>query len=194
MPIEVRREQVLDTALRLVLRDGYPAVTMEAVARQAELAKPRVYTAYPGRGPLLLALLEREQRRAIAELADAMPALIPDTDFDTALVAAATNLLTAVAAHPGPWQLLILPADDAPPEVREHLRARRQFALDRLRALIEWGRAGRPALERLDRELLAVTLLAAGEQAVRLTLAQPDDYPAERFREFLTSMLRLNPH
>src|SRR5882757_10494011 len=102
MPIEVRRGEVLDATLRLIMRDGYRAATMEAVAREARLAKPRVYTAYPGRGPLLLALLEREQQRAIADLAEAMPAFTEDADFDTTLVAAATNLLSAVTAHPGP--------------------------------------------------------------------------------------------
>jgi AcrR family transcriptional regulator len=58
MPIEVRREQVLDVALKLIVEKGYAAATMEAVAREADLAKPRVYSAYPGRGPLLRALLE----------------------------------------------------------------------------------------------------------------------------------------
>src|SRR5882757_2405021 len=73
MPIEVRREQVLDATLKLIVERGYPAATMEAVARQAELAKPRVYSAYPGRGPLLRALLEREERRVVTALAEAMP-------------------------------------------------------------------------------------------------------------------------
>ncbi|MGW4766844.1 hypothetical protein ACWEO2_02205 [Nocardia sp. NPDC004278] len=45
MLLEVRRERVLDAALRLVHQDGYGAVTMEAVSHAAE---PRVYAAYPG--------------------------------------------------------------------------------------------------------------------------------------------------
>lgn len=195
MPIEVRREQVLDAALGLVLRDGYPAATMEAIARAADLAKPRVYSAYPGRGPLLLALLEREQQRAIADLAEAMPAFTDDADFDTTLVAAATNLLNAVTAHPEPWQLLIVAADDAPPEVREHVRARRQFALRNLRALLKWGAVQRPALARLDLELTARTLLVAGEDAVRLVLTHPDQYSAERYGNHLRTLLAVcSPH
>ncbi|MFD6157212.1 helix-turn-helix domain-containing protein [Nocardia sp. NPDC060256] len=42
MRLAVRREQVLDAALRLVTQHGYAAITMEAVAREAELAKPHV--------------------------------------------------------------------------------------------------------------------------------------------------------
>jgi AcrR family transcriptional regulator len=191
MPIEVRREEVLDAALRLILSDGYPAATMEGIAREAQLAKPRVYTAYPGRGPLLLALLEREQQRAITDLADAMPAFTDDADFDATLVGAAINLLNAVAAHPGPWQLLIVPANDAPLEVQQHTQARRQFALNNLRALLEWGTGQRPALAQLDLELAARTLLVAGEDAVRLVLTSPDRYTAERYGNYLRTLLAM---
>jgi AcrR family transcriptional regulator len=33
MPIEVRREQVLDAALKLISEHGYQAATMDAIAR-----------------------------------------------------------------------------------------------------------------------------------------------------------------
>jgi AcrR family transcriptional regulator len=45
MPIEARREQVLDAALRLITDRGYDAVTMEAIARESDLSKPVVYNA-----------------------------------------------------------------------------------------------------------------------------------------------------
>ncbi|MFE9577707.1 TetR/AcrR family transcriptional regulator [Nocardia sp. NPDC006044] len=95
----MRREQVRDAAL-LVIRGGYAGITMEAVSREAELATPRVYAAYPGVEPLLLALFDREGQRALATLAEAMPAFTEDGDFDDILVAAMTNLLTAVTANP----------------------------------------------------------------------------------------------
>ena len=37
MPIEVRREQVLDAALRLICEHGYAAANMEALARPVRL-------------------------------------------------------------------------------------------------------------------------------------------------------------
>ena len=42
MPIEVRREQVLDAALRLITEHGYGATSMEAIAREARLAKAKI--------------------------------------------------------------------------------------------------------------------------------------------------------
>ena len=189
MPIEVRREQVLDATLKLIVERGYPAATMEAVAREAELAKPRVYSAYPGRGPLLRALLEREERRVVTTLAKAMPALTEESDFDETLTAAAVNLLRAVAANPASWRLLMLPADDTPPEVREHVSAGRGFALQQLRTLLAWGQGRRPGLDQLDVELTARTLLAVGEQAVRLVLTQPEEFTPERYGKFARGLL-----
>src|SRR4051812_18096989 len=43
VPAAERREQVLDAALVLIDRDGYGAVTMEAVAREIGVTKPVVY-------------------------------------------------------------------------------------------------------------------------------------------------------
>ena len=47
MPIAVRREQALDAALALIADHGYGAITMEAIAREGNLAKPVLYNAYP---------------------------------------------------------------------------------------------------------------------------------------------------
>ncbi len=191
MDLEVRREQVLDATLRLVAHDGYAAASMEAVAREAQLAKPRVYAAYPGRGPLLMALLEREEKRWVNALAQAMPAFTDDADFDATLVAAATNLLSAVAADPDGSRLLLLPTHDAPDEVRGHIEVGREFALNNLRALLAWGRERRPGLADLDLELTAQSLLAMGEHAARLVLTDPEGFSPARYGQFARGLLAI---
>ena len=148
MLIDVRREQVLDAALRLLNRGGYAAVTMEAVSREVELAKPLVYAAYPDVEPLLLALLERERERAITTLTDAMP------------------------ANPDSWRPLLMPAGDAPPQVRDGDR--------------------RHGLPDLDLDLTAISLLAMGEQGARMALCQPEQFTPftpQRFVRFIRSLL-----
>ncbi len=185
MDLEVRREQILDATLRLVTRDGYAATTMEAVAREVQLAKPRVYAAYPGRGPLLLALLEREQHRVLSQLDTAMPAPADRTGFAATLATAAANMLRAAATHPDSARLLILPAQDAPPEVREYSTRARDFALSNLRALIDWAAERADGPTGLDAEVLAIALLAVGEQLLRSTLTDPDRYPPARLIDFV---------
>ncbi|RJQ81596.1 TetR/AcrR family transcriptional regulator [Pseudonocardiaceae bacterium YIM PH 21723] len=188
MPIEVRREQVLDAALRLITEHGYAAATMEAIAREADLAKPRVYSAYPGRGPLLNALFERQEQRALATIAEAVPADF--TGYESALdvlATAAENLMRAAAAEPAAWRLLVFPADEAPPEVRQHVHTSRTFAVDQLRVLLVWARTVHPGLAEVDGDLAAEMLAAAGERGLRLVLQDPDGYPPERFAAFVRS-------
>ncbi|MFJ4654617.1 TetR/AcrR family transcriptional regulator [Nocardia sp. NPDC088792] len=189
MLLEVRREQVLDATLRLLNQHGYAALTMEAVSKEVNLAKPRVYAAYPGLEPLLVALLDREEQRALTALADAMPAFEDSTGFDEILVTALTNLLQAVAANPETWRLLILPVGDAPAQIRERFETGRRFALSRLTDLLEWGRDRRRGLADLDLELTAISLLAMGEQAARLVISQPDRFTPERYRQFAQTLL-----
>lgn len=185
MPIEARRDQILDAALRLITEHGYTAASMEAIAREANIAKPRVYTAYSERATLLRALLQREEARIVAALASAMPPLHGDIDAGPTLIAAASNLFAAVAGDPAPWRLLMVPAAEAPPEVLAHIETSRSFALAQLRSLVKIGAAGSGALAGADVELAARALLAVGEQAVRDLLNDPDQYTVERYTEFV---------
>jgi AcrR family transcriptional regulator len=192
MPIEARRDQILDAALRLIIERGYTAASMEAIAREANIAKPRVYTAYPTRGELLRALLQREETRIVGALASAMPPLDADIAFESTLTAAATNLFAAVAREPAPWRLLMVPAVEAPPEVLAHVEAGRAFALAHLRSLVKIGSADISGVDDVDVELAARALLAIGEQAVRDLLTDPDQFTVERYSDFVrASVARL---
>ena len=67
-PSEVRRERevrrresfrevILHAAARVILRKGYSALTMDDVAREAQLSKATVYKYVAGKGPLLFEIL-----------------------------------------------------------------------------------------------------------------------------------------
>lgn len=190
MPIAVRREQVLDAALRLITKHGYGATTMEAIAREAGLAKPVVYNAYPGRRPLLEALLSREEARAFKALADAMPPRDAGADPAAGLLAWLGSLARAIAANPGPWRLMLIPAGETPDVVREHVDRGRAVALAQAESLINEVLAARPAMAALDRRLAAHSVLAMGEQAARLLIADPHEFPPERLVGFAEDVLR----
>ena len=59
---EVRREEILDEAARVVLAEGVSAVSMERLGREAGVSKALVYAYFPNRNDLLSALLLREYR------------------------------------------------------------------------------------------------------------------------------------
>jgi hypothetical protein len=135
----------------------------------------------------------------VTALAEAMPAFTEDGadgadgNVDTILVTALTNLLESVTVYPDSWRLLMLATDDTPPEVRDHIAAGREFALQRLRALLNWGRDRQVGLAELDLEIAVQSLLAVGEQAVRLVLTDPEQFTPHRYARFARSLLGSRP-
>jgi AcrR family transcriptional regulator len=188
MPIGVRREQVLDAALRLISEHGYGSASMEAIAREADLAKPVVYKAYPGLGPLLQALLQREEERAFSTLSEVM---LRPTDADPIgiLLSWLDRLAHAVVDNPGPWRLILIPPDETPALVREHVQAGRELALQLLGSLIGEVVDRRASHVPIDQELFAHVILAAAEHLGRLLLRDPDNYPPDRLVAFAASVL-----
>jgi AcrR family transcriptional regulator len=190
MPIEVRRRQALDGALELISEQGYAAVTMEAIAREANLAKPVLYNAYPGLAPLLAALLEREQARALKALADAMPPHMAGEDPGTLLLEWLESLAQTIVSNSRPWRLILTPPENTPKVVRDRVETGRAFALGQVRAALGAMLKRRPSLE-LDPDLSAEMVLAMAEHAARLLIRDRDTYPPERLVTYARSLLEM---
>jgi AcrR family transcriptional regulator len=198
LPPEERRAQLLDAALGLIAEDGYDGVSMEGVARAAGVTKPVVYDLFPNKGELLRALLQREEERALRELAGAIPFPPPvDVDPDDLLVDGIVAFLGAVAANPTAWRLILLPTEGTPDEVREHVDQGRAQITRQLEALVAWGLERRGGPADLDVGLAAQGLQAVGEHAARLVLTDPAHYSPERIgaeaRKLLSALERATP-
>ncbi len=59
---EIRRENILDVAARIVLEEGVSAVSMERLGREAGVSKALVYAYFDSQTDVLSALLMREHR------------------------------------------------------------------------------------------------------------------------------------
>jgi AcrR family transcriptional regulator len=188
LPPAERREQLLDAALAVIAERGYAGVSMEAIARAAGVTKPVVYDLFANLGELLRALLEREEARALAQLAEAMPAA-PSSDPDELVVDGFNAFLGSVRANPASWRLILIPVEGTPEIVREHVDAGRRDVRERLEGLLEWGIAARGGPPGIDLELAAQSLIAVGEQLARLVLTEPDRFTAERIGAFLRTLL-----
>ena len=187
MPREQRREQLLDVALELLSAHGFGGLTMEGVAREAKIAKPVVYDLFGNREDLLWALLEREQERALADVAAAIPTSF-DRDPLEILSESLGTVLEAVRAHPDTWRLILLPAEGTPPAVRTAVDGHRDRLVQQIVPMVEWG-VGQLGLSRLEPELTAETILALFENAIRLTLTKPDSYPPQRIAAFVGELV-----
>jgi AcrR family transcriptional regulator len=67
---DVKKGEILDAAEKLLLRDGYDATTMAAIAREAGVANNAVYWYFPSKDDVLASVLERRLTLVLANLAD----------------------------------------------------------------------------------------------------------------------------
>lgn len=188
MPPAERREQLLNAALDLIAEQGYSGISMEAIARRAGVTKPVVYDLFSNRGELLMALLEREEARAFALLAEVMPSA-PSVDPDELITAGFRAFLESVAANPTTWRLIVLPAEGTPEVVREHVEAGRADVRQRLEELLRWGLEARGGPKDVDTELAAQALEALAEHMARLVITDPERYSPSRVAGFVSGLL-----
>ncbi len=191
---ELRRAQLLDAALEVVGESGFDAVTVEAVAQRAGVTRPVVYDMFGDLEGLMLALLDREEDAAMAPL---LAIVGPDpgdqVEPDAFLVEAILAFLRAVKANPRTWRLVLMPPRGTSPELRERIRRSRTLLAQRITRLLDWGIARRGGPVGLDHELLARMIVAAGEDAARLTLSHPRRYSPERIAALTRDLLTLGP-
>ena len=184
-----RREQLLDVTKEIVGERGFHAVSIEAVARRAGITRPIVYGHFGDLAGLLEAMVTRESRRSLAQLAEILPtelagARSPRDD----LLAAMRGYLEAVAADPITWRLVLMPPEGAPEVLREQITAGRNAVVA---ALADAVRPGLGADSHSpDPQLTARTLSAIADEAARLLLTDPEEYPIDRLLTHADWLLR----
>ncbi len=77
MSPEQRREQILDSAVQLIVARGLSSCALESVAVAASISKPLIYKYFPRRDDLLKALVEREYRFLRGRGLDVVPRDLP---------------------------------------------------------------------------------------------------------------------
>ena len=178
MTARERREQLLDVTRDLVGEQGFHGVSIEGVARRAGITRPVVYGHFGDLQQLLEAMLERENARALGQLAEILPPPQPGADPRDALLAALEGYLHAVRAEPVTWRLVLMPPEGAPELLRQQVSEGRDAVVAALAEVVGPGLA--PGRASPDPALTARTLSAVADDAARWTLTDPDEYPVER--------------
>src|SRR5256885_4736966 len=153
MSAEERREQLLDVTKSIVERQGFHAVSIEAVAREAGVSRPIVYGHFEDLPGLLEALVEREGARALAQLAAVLPTDLGRGDPREQLLAGLRGYLEAVQADPATWRLVLMPPEGAPVILRERIESGRAALVAQLTQALRPGLG--PGRESPDPELTA---------------------------------------
>lgn len=186
-----RREQLLDVTKSIVARDGFHAVSIEAVAREAGITRPVVYGHFGDLGALLEALVEREGARALTQLAAVLPTSLADGDPRETLLAGLRGYLEAVQADPVTWRLVLMPPEGAPAVLRQAVEQGRAAVVAALAGTV--GPALGPGRASPDPELTARMMSTLSDESARLVLTDPERFPPERILEHTRWFLDLLP-
>ncbi|WP_024794989.1 TetR/AcrR family transcriptional regulator [Tomitella biformata] len=186
---ELRRAQLLDAAFEVAGREGFHQLSMEAVAAQADVGKPVLYTVFRTRTDLVAALLDRERERAVVQVLQTLPTDLAELGPSAAYAATVTGFIRVVLENPVRWRLILTPPDNAPGEYREHLRAARSSVLAQAELLAHAAADLDPSLARLDPELLAHTMMSFAEMVGRLAISDPESYTRERLSSFAAALV-----
>jgi len=198
LPPVQRREQLLDRALELLAESGAAAVTMQAVARAAGVARPVLYDFFADRAALLSALLAREESLALTDVLGVAPRLLIGSplgtdfgtdfgaDFGASLTTALQAFLEVVQGRPSTWRALLGSPHGLPAEVAARLERAREATLEVVESSLRASLGGQ--LAKLDTEVVARAVLAAGEVAARLVLTAPTEFPPARFTTFTSTL------
>jgi AcrR family transcriptional regulator len=193
IPQVERREQLLDVTLALLAEEGFAALSVEAIARRAQVNRAVVYRSFANLHVLLAALLHREDRRVRQALDDLLPA-DPDGQQPAHLLGQSlASFLSAVMAQPQTWRVALLRPESAPVALQKVVNRRRSALARRLEPLVRWGIARvHPNPETLDIEALARMLLSICEEEGRLLLDDPE-FSAERLLQGSWALLDTLP-
>ena len=191
VPLDVRREQLLDAAIQVIVREGYAGVSVDAIAREAGVTRPVVYGAYADLGDLLGALLDRQQARALTQLAEVLPDRLDPhvlADPDGFLLDALRALIDRVSNDELTWRPILLAPQGTPEVVRERIDADRERIRHQLAELLSVGveLRGGPAI---DVEITSHALIAVMEHFGRLLLEDPAQFDPERLVGFAAGLL-----
>jgi AcrR family transcriptional regulator len=179
MSASQRREQLLDVTKQLVGEQGFHDLSIEAIAKRAGITRPVIYAHFEDLDALLEAMLEREARRALAQLAAIMPTDLPAGPGRTdALLGALRGYLEAIQSDPVTWRLVLMPPEGAPRMLREQVERGREGVVAALAQVVGPGLA--PERPSPDPALTARLLSALSDEAARLLLSDPEQYPLDR--------------
>lgn len=191
LPPEQRRAQLLDAAYAVLSRVELHELSMEAVAHEAGVAKPVLYTVFKTRADLVEALLERERELGLEQVADTLPSDLIGADPVAAASETVAAFVGVVLENPTRWRLILTSPGSAPEEYRAALRDSRTGIFDQAEALVRMGSALDPRWAAMDSGLLANSLLTVAEMLGRLAVSEPAEYPKERLEDFVRSIVQM---
>lgn len=169
MSASARRSQLLDLAEGLFTELGYERVSIEDVARAADVTRPVVYQHFDGKEALFIACVRRARDQFEADLAEAV--LGASGDLSDLIEVGGRVFFQVLADDPRRWALLFATSSSIDGELSEQLSALRSQTIA---SIAELCRPFAPNVPEDDLSALAHAISGVGEQLGRWWLRNPD--------------------
>ncbi|MEV6067578.1 TetR/AcrR family transcriptional regulator [Nocardia sp. NPDC052001] len=102
-PLQVTRDDIVDAAVRVIDRDG-PRPSMDDIAREAGITKPRLYRQFADKGDLFTEIADRMTRRAFSATGSDMTLMLAPPR--AALRRVFTDYANGILEHPNVFRFL----------------------------------------------------------------------------------------
>jgi AcrR family transcriptional regulator len=184
---ERRRPQILDVAYGLFFERGYRATSMDEIARAAGVTKPVIYSCFSSKAELFGALLDREERRMLAQFGAALAAGSHPGDVEATLTTGFTSMLRAVADTPEAYRIALLGGGGADALIDTRVRRGREAQIAAIAAAARVWLDGTMPPQRVDAaaQFVGQTLVSIGEAGVRMLLSAPEQWTPETLGRML---------
>lgn len=163
----------------MIVSDGYERVSIDAIAKRADVARSVVYGAFRDLDALLTALLDRQQARAFTRLLRTVPDMRTPRDPAAFAAEAVRRMSAMLREDPDTWRLILLTPGAMPAVVRDRIAADRERFRLRVEAWLSVMSADRGD-PRHDPQVLSHALVACAEHFGRLALTDPGRIDPQR--------------
>jgi AcrR family transcriptional regulator len=187
---ERRRPLILDAALEVYVERGYRGTSMQAVADAAGVTKPVVYECYPNKDELLLALLDREERRLLDAITDALPSNLVSDNQEAVLAAGLTAFLSGVGQAPNSWRVVFDSGWSSGSVVAARVRRVRDRVVGQLRELVRQDMVV-AEIDDIDRKapVVAELIASVAESCARMLVLEHYPWTAAELATYVARLL-----
>ena len=192
---ERRRPLILDAALEVYVEHGYKGTSMQAVADAAGVTKPVVYECFPNKDELLLALLDREERRLLGAITESLPSNLVSDNLEAVLAAGLTAFLTGAGQAPNSWRVVFDSGWGSGSVVAERVRRVREMVVGQLRELVrQYMVSG--SIDDIDRRapVVAELIAAVSESCARMLVVEHHPWTAAELATYVARLLTRGLH
>jgi AcrR family transcriptional regulator len=172
-------DAIVDATARVLVRDGYDALSTNRVAQEAGVSVGSLYQYFPGKEALVAAVMERYASRLQENIAERMKSAPPAATAEDVATEMIRAMLVAQQAEPRLHRALV----EQVPRIGALRRLHELFSNYEL--LVEaWLLENADRIEVQDAKMAAFVLVAAVEGLVnRATLDRPDLVASGRLEE-----------